>query len=70
MMPLTDEENNSYKKQKICYIFKAVFSTDDDDKKYQKVRYHFYYTVKWRGTAHSICTLRYKKIKRNVYSNS
>ena len=46
MMPLTDEENNSYKKQKICYIFKAVFSTDDDDKKYQKVRYHFYYTVK------------------------
>ena len=32
MIPITDEENKSYKKQKACYIFKKVFSTDDDNK--------------------------------------
>ena len=34
MIPLTDEENRSYKKQKVCYICKKEFSTDDDNKKY------------------------------------
>ena len=34
MIPLTDEENKSYKKQKVCYICKKEFSTDDDNKKY------------------------------------
>ena len=33
MIPLTDEENKSYKKQKVCYICKKEFSTDDDNKK-------------------------------------
>ena len=28
MIPLTDEENKSYKKQKVCYIWKKWFSTD------------------------------------------
>ena len=32
MIPLTDEENNSYKKQKVCYICKKGFSTDDANK--------------------------------------
>ena len=36
MISLTDEENKSYKKQKICYIFKKGFSTDDDNKKHHK----------------------------------
>ena len=36
MIPLTDEENKSYKKQKICYICKKGFSTNDDDNK----KYH------------------------------
>ena len=40
MMPLTDEENKSYKKQKICSILKKEFSTDNDNKKYHKVRDH------------------------------
>ena len=50
MMRLTDEENKSYEKQKICYICKKEFSTDDDDneiafnKNYQKVRDHCLYT--------------------------
>ena len=41
MIPLTDEENKSYKKQKVCYVCKKEFSTDDDNKKYHKVRDHF-----------------------------
>ena len=39
MIPLTDKENKSYKEQKVCYICKKGFSTNDDDnKKYKKVR--------------------------------
>ena len=38
MIPLTDEENKSYKKQKVCYVYKIGFSTDNDNKKYHKVR--------------------------------
>ena len=37
MIPLTNEENKSYEKQNVCYICKKEFSSDDDDKKYQKV---------------------------------
>ena len=31
MRPLTDEENKLYKKQKVCYICKEGYSTDDDN---------------------------------------
>ena len=37
MIPLTDEENKSYEKHKVCYICKNEFSTDDGDNK--KVSY-------------------------------
>ena len=30
MIPITYEENSSYKKQNVCYIWKKEFSTDDD----------------------------------------
>ena len=63
MIPLTDQENKSYKNQKVCYICKKGFSTDDDNKKYHKVRDHCHYTGKYRGAAHSICNLRYKTSK-------
>ena len=63
MIPLTDEENKSYKKQKVCYICKKEFSTDDDNKKYHKVRDHCHYTGEFIGPAHSICNLRYKTSK-------
>ena len=33
---------------------------DDDNKKYQKVRYHCHYTGNYRGAAHDICNLKYK----------
>ena len=63
MIPLTDEESKSYKKQKICYIYKKGFSTDDNNKKYDKVRNHCHYTKKYRGTVHSTFNLRYKTPK-------
>ena len=67
MIPLTDKENVSYEKQKVCYICKKEFSTDENDKNafklYHKVRDHCHYTGKFRGAAHSICNLRYKTPK-------
>ena len=36
MIPLSDEKNKSYKKQKVCYICKKEFSTDNDNKKCHK----------------------------------
>ena len=62
MIPLTYKETKSYKKQKVCYIYKKRFSTDDgnDNKEYYKVRDHCHFTGKYRGTAQKICNLRYK----------
>ena len=64
MIPLTDKENKSYEQQKVCYISKKEFSTDEYDKNafklYLKVRDHCHYIGKFRGAAHSICILRYK----------
>ena len=58
MIPLTDEENESYHKQKLCHICKKIFSIDYDDKKYYKDRDHCHYTGKYRGDAHNSCNLR------------
>ena len=67
MIPLTDKQDKSYEKQKVCYICKKEFSTDENDKNafklYHKVRDHCHYTGKFRGAAHSICNLRYKTPK-------
>ena len=67
MTPLTDKENKSYENQKVCYIYKKEFGTDENDKNafklYHKVRDHCHYTGKFRGAAHSICNLRYKTPK-------
>ena len=50
-----------YNEQKVCYICKKRFSTDDDNnEKYHKVKDHCHYTGKYRGAAHDICNLRYK----------
>ena len=46
--------------QKVCHIFKRIFSTDDDNKKYHKVKDHCHYTGKYRGAANDMCNLRYK----------
>ena len=39
------------------------FSTDDNIKKYHKVRDNCHYTGKYRGATHDICNLRYKILK-------
>ena len=58
MVLFTTEEKICYNKQKICYICKKEFN--NNDKKRQKVKYHYHYTGKYRGAAHNICNLRYK----------
>ena len=63
IIPLTDEENNIYNKQKICYTCKEKLCLDKDDKKYinrKKVKDNCHNTDKFRRPAHSICNLKYK----------
>ena len=58
MISLTIKEEIYHNKQKICYICKKEFDTND--KKSYKVRDHCHYTGKYRGAAHNICNSRYK----------
>ena len=67
IIPLTKEEKINYNDQKVCYICKKEFDTNDttkssslERKKNYKVRDHSHYTGKYRGAAHNICNLRYK----------
>ena len=60
MIPLTKKEVRSHHASRRCYICKKRFSTDDNNKKYHKVRDNCHYTGKYRGLAHDICNLRYK----------
>ena len=64
MIPLTNEEKESYENQYVCYICEKEFCTNKNNKKefksYCKVRDHCHYTGKYRGVAHSSCNLRYK----------
>ena len=64
VIPLIDDENKSYEKQKKCHICQKWFCYDKNDenkfKLYQKGRDHCHYTGKIRGAAHSICNLRHK----------
>ena len=60
MIPLTKQKEKNHNKQKVCYICKKGFSTDDSNKKYHKVRDHCHYTGKYSGAALDICNLRYK----------
>ena len=60
MIPLTKKEEKTHNKQKFCYICRKEFNTDDNDKKYHKLKDHCHYTGKYRGAAHDICNLRYK----------
>ena len=64
MIPPTKKEEKKHNKQKVCYICKKGFSTDDNNKKYHNVRDHCHYTGKYRGAAHNIGNLRYKTPKK------
>ena len=60
---LTNEENKSYEEQEACYICNEKFCANESDEIYKnrrKVKDHCHYNRKFRGTAHSICNLRYK----------
>ena len=59
LISLTKEEKIALLASRRCYICKKKFSTDDNNKKYHKVRDHYHYTGKYRGAAHDICNLRY-----------
>ena len=60
MIALTKKEEKKHNKQEVCHIGKKIFSTDDSNKIYHKVRDHCHYTGKYRGAAHDTCNLRYK----------
>ena len=63
MIPLTYEENKSYKEQEACDICKEKFCVDTDGENYKnkrKVKDHCHYTGKCRGATHSKYNLSYK----------
>ena len=49
MIPLTDKETKSYEMQKVCYICKKEFSTDENDKKTFKL-YHTACNLEFQGS--------------------
>ena len=53
MRSLTNEQQELYKKKNICYIHKRSLY----------IRDHCHYTGKYRGTAHSTCSLKYSIAK-------
>ena len=75
MIPLSEEENKSYKKQNVCHICKEKFclnengenENDENNKneKYQQVKDHCHYIGKFRGAVHNYCNLRYN-IPKNI----
>ena len=54
MIALRNEEEKLHRKQKVCYICKNGFSTDDNNEGYHKVRFHSHYTGKYRAAVHDI----------------
>ena len=68
MIPLTNEENNLYRKQKVCHICKEKFCLDKNCKYYinrKTVKDHCHHTGKFRGAAHSKCNLNYS-VKKEI----
>ena len=63
MITLTKDKYERHYQQKVCNIYKKIFKTSDDNKKYHKVKDHCNYTGKYTGAAHDICNLRYKTPK-------
>ena len=60
ILPLTNEELNSYQDAKISYISGKRFPKKiAKDKNYRKVRDHCHYTGKYRDVAHSTCNSKF-----------
>ena len=63
MIPITKEENKSYKEQETCHICEEKFCVAKDNEIYKnkrKVKDHCHYTGKVKEAAHSKCNLNYK----------
>ena len=58
-MIIKDKEREQYKKETRCWICKGEF--DNDDKNNKKVRDHCHFTGRYRGAAHNLCNLKYRK---------
>ena len=58
MIPLTKKEQSEFENAKICWICQKEFKEAD-----KKVRDHCHFTGKFRGAAHNICNLQFKKPK-------
>ena len=55
MLPLTKQELKSYQYAKVYYICgKRFLKKFTNAKNYQKVRDHFHFTDKYRGSAHGV----------------
>ena len=78
MILLTDEKHESYEEQWVlCHICQKAFCSNKNHKndengkneekleKHLEVKDHCHYTVKFRGTDHSICYLIYK-LPKNI----
>ena len=52
-------------KNQVIYVKKKGFSTDDDNKRYHKVRDHCHYTENYRRAPDDICNVRCK-ISREI----
>ena len=64
MIPSTDDEKIKYEESKQCYLCDQCFNTNKQSKYYmnnKKVRDHCHYRGKYRGAAHSLCSLRYQE---------
>ena len=81
MILLTDKENKSYEKQKVCYKWKNENDNENEKKKkmkiiknasklYHKVRDHGHYAGKFKGVTHGICNFKIQNTKRNYASSS
>ena len=63
MTPLTPEQQKKHDNSKKCFICEKKFYNKKTKyyKNLMKVMDHDHYTSKYRGAAHSVCNLRYKK---------
>ena len=65
-MTLTQKERDAFRDATICWICQEAFVKDRKHKDYknkQPVRDHCYFTGRYRGPAHSICNLQFRKPK-------
>ena len=61
MIPLTEEENKSHRKEKLCYICKKEFSYNDENSIKLKITGITLENIE--KYAHNTCNLRHKMTK-------